>query len=388
MRLPVTKILDGKLTLYLRPNSRFYWARFNHKRVPYRVSTNTDNIKLAEKEAVKWFYTKQAEISSGIAPAPKQRSFATCAEKALATYKASSRSRKYIEGLAKILKADLLPFMGKMDIADINQTTWTSYKHEITQTQGRRLKKGTMHQHKNGLMAVLNTAYNAGLIKEIPKLKDDKATASDNTPRTYFPPAEYRQLLLGLDAHIAELAGNRWQRDAQELKDYVEFVVGTGLRVGEAMSVRFCDCEVITDIKANDPANSSVYVLIKNIKGKRGTGEAKSDPGTLNVLLRIRDRRLLGEEKLEWQTSTKPLFTMYHREMFKILLRKLGLYNTQHQPPLKRDLVSLRHTFISNKLLSGVDVYDLARQCRTSVQMIEQHYSRWLGVRLLNMTGR
>jgi hypothetical protein len=40
-----------------------------------------------------------------------------------------------------------------------------------------------------------------------------------------------------------------------------------------------------------------------------------------------------------------------------------------------RTLYSLRHSYISFRLLEGADIYQIAKNCRTSVEMIEKHYA-------------
>lgn len=40
-----------------------------------------------------------------------------------------------------------------------------------------------------------------------------------------------------------------------------------------------------------------------------------------------------------------------------------------------RTFYSLRHTYISHRLLEGADIYQIAKNCRTSVEMIEKHYA-------------
>jgi integrase len=42
----------------------------------------------------------------------------------------------------------------------------------------------------------------------------------------------------------------------------------------------------------------------------------------------------------------------------------------------RRTLYSLRHTYATRALASGVDIHTLARQMGTSVLMIEKHYSK------------
>ena len=50
----------------------------------------------------------------------------------------------------------------------------------------------------------------------------------------------------------------------------------------------------------------------------------------------------------------------------------------------ERTLYSLRHTFISRKLVAGVSAFDIAKQCGTSVKQIEKHYGHYLDEQLFN----
>jgi hypothetical protein len=40
-----------------------------------------------------------------------------------------------------------------------------------------------------------------------------------------------------------------------------------------------------------------------------------------------------------------------------------------------RKAYSLRHTYICLRLMEGADIYQIAKNCRTSVEMIEKHYA-------------
>jgi hypothetical protein len=74
--------------------------------------------------------------------------------------------------------------------------------------------------------------------------------------------------------------------------------------------------------------------------------------------------------------------------MFNVILEKLGLKFTNDNPPAKRDFVSLRATYICFRLLSGVPVYEVATNCRTSVEMIEKSYARLLSGRMMQNINR
>lgn len=41
----------------------------------------------------------------------------------------------------------------------------------------------------------------------------------------------------------------------------------------------------------------------------------------------------------------------------------------------RRTAYSLRHTYISTRLMNGADIYQVAKNCRTSVEMIETYYA-------------
>ena len=47
-----------------------------------------------------------------------------------------------------------------------------------------------------------------------------------------------------------------------------------------------------------------------------------------------------------------------------------------------RTAYSLRHTYIYLRLLEGADIYQIAKNCRTSVEMIEKYYAAHLKTQL------
>jgi hypothetical protein len=46
------------------------------------------------------------------------------------------------------------------------------------------------------------------------------------------------------------------------------------------------------------------------------------------------------------------------------------------------DSYSLRHTCICLRLMEGADIYQIAKNCRTSVEMIEKYYASHIKTRL------
>jgi integrase len=68
---------------------------------------------------------------------------------------------------------------------------------------------------------------------------------------------------------------------------------------------------------------------------------------------------------------------------FTELLKAAGL-ERDHRG-IKRTPYSLRHFYISEQLANGAEVMDIARNCRTSLVMIDKHYGQ---VRLERVVDR
>ena len=381
-------VLDGKLHIYKRPRSSYWQCGFHHYGNYLRTSTKLTELPDAIEKAKQWYYEKQVEIRMGAPMAPHNITFAYHAELAIQDYQRLAEqgrgSKKYAASLKMLLNNDLIKFFGKYPLASINQQLWNRYLHqrlikaEDSVDQAEKVKKSakpsTIHHHLNGIRVVFRRAKIRGENISTPEFVTERKTAADATPRTWFEPEQYELLYNKTRANIREKKGTRWHEHAKELHDFVLFVANTGLRIGEARNVRFCDVKYADDV--NEYNEKKPILLISNIKGKRGRGSCKSYFGAVRPFERLLERSDLKEE--EWQNSTKLLFQHYHRDMFNAVLKAINLKETADRPPRKRDLMSLRHTYICMRLLNGVGVYEIANNCRTSVAMIENHYARWL----------
>ena len=67
------------------------------------------------------------------------------------------------------------------------------------------------------------------------------------------------------------------------------------------------------------------------------------------------------------------VFGKIQRELFNTILDELGLKFDRDGN--RRTAYSLRHTYICLRLLQGADIYQVAKNCRTSVEMIEKFYA-------------
>jgi len=111
------------------------------------------------------------------------------------------------------------------------------------------------------------------------------------------------------------------------------------------------------------------------VRGKRGVGFCKSTTGAVTPYQRLKEREkpeYIDKEKGKPKTTDK-VFPKSHRQLLNNILEEEGLkFDREGQP---RTAYSLRHTYICFRLMEGADIYQIAKNCRTSVEMIEKYYA-------------
>jgi integrase len=136
-------------------------------------------------------------------------------------------------------------------------------------------------------------------------------------------------------------------------------MVNTGLRPDEAQRLQFRDVNVVVD------ADTGERILEIEVRGKRGVGYCKSMPGAVLPFQRTRKRKA-GQ-------PADAVFGLVQRELFNAVLDELDLKKDREGNA--RTAYSLRHTYICLRLMEGADIYQVAKNCRTSVEMIEKYYA-------------
>ncbi len=84
----------------------------------------------------------------------------------------------------------------------------------------------------------------------------------------------------------------------------------------------------------------------------------------------------------EWHEPdpTDLLFAKWPRDLFNAILEEEMLRTDRDGRP--RTAYSLRYTYICLRLLEGADICQIAKNCRTSVEMIEKYYAAHLKTKL------
>jgi integrase len=383
-------LIGDKLHIYRRDNSPFwqcstYLAGRNH-----RTTTKERDLEHAKKLAEEWYLTLQIKNRAG--ELKGGRLFKDAASKFVAEYgalTAGERSPKYVAGHSDRLRVHLLPFLGEQIVTEITPQLVQDYRvHRMTSKkhpktgEPMRPARSTLHQEIITLRHVLKTSQRQGWIKFIPDLSPPYKASGKISHRAWFSPEEYKTLYAATRERAANPPKPRWQWECEQLHDFVLFMVNTGLRPDEAGRLEFRDAEIVKDLASKET------ILEISVRGKRGVGYCKSMPGAVVPFQRLLVRKRLPERKRKnsWggSAATSPqelmvpkptdlLFPSLRAHHLNAVLDEQGMKTDREG--LRRSAYSLRHTYICLRLMEGADIYQVAKNCRTSVEMIEKFYA-------------
>lgn len=387
------EILGGRVQLFQRQNSKFWQCSCSVGGQQYRTSTKEERLAPAKSFAEDWFLGLfGAERTGDLVKkdAPREITFADVAEQFMLEYETitqGERSRKWVEGYEIRLRLHLLPYFGDMPISQITEGRVQDYRvYRATQAgrQSKNAPKGyikppspsTIHDEIVALRQVLKTAARHDWIKHVPNLTPTYKSQGKIVHRAWFSPSEYKELYRATRDHVKSILP-RYKWNAEQLHDFVLFMGNTGLRPDEVKLLQHRDVAIVKDGATGE------RILEIEVRGKRGVGYCKSMPGSVRVYERMLARPMpqphgrlrKGEEPPPaiLPKRTDLLFPGSNLKMFNQVLDKAGLkYDRDGQP---RTSYSLRHTYICLRLMEGADIYQIAKNCRTSVEMIEKFYA-------------
>jgi integrase len=386
-------ILGGKVHIYKRPNSSSWQCASYLAGKNRRTTTKEDSLSMAKEIAEDWYLQLRGKLRDGELKSGKLfREAAKLYLREFDIITQGQRSPTYARGQHARTNGHLIPFFGNMVLPEITAGKINEYRiHRLEECKAMRGKppaRNTMHQEIVTLRQIFKTALRRGWIDHLPDLSEPYRAPSKISHRAWFSPEEYKQLYEATRKRAHDPKQPRFRWEAEQLHDYVLFSANTVLRPDDAMRLQFRDVSVIED------EGSGQTILEIEVRGKRGVGYCKSTAGAVRPFERLKARtrpdggpgrsgsRTASIAKGEWHEPgpTDLLFPKWPRDLFNAILDEEKLRTDRDGRP--RTAYSLRHTYICLRLLEGADIYQIAKNCRTSVEMIEKYYAAHLKTQL------
>ncbi|HEY1612075.1 MAG TPA: site-specific integrase [Rhizomicrobium sp.] len=428
--MPSHEILGGKIQVYKRENSPFWQCSASVNGQQFRTSTKRDNLPQAEEFAEDWYLELRGKWRAGLlaaTPKKSEKTFREAAAQFVKEYEVITehqRSPLWVKGHKLRLDLHLLPYFGDKGLSEINAGTVQEYRLWRVEMNKKRaegaadraaLKKreledadktykgrepgeirkakppsrSTLHDEVVTLRMALKTAIRHNWLEHLPDLSPPYKTQGKIVHRPWFTLEEYKKLYKTSGDYARNPGQERFRWDAEQVHDYILLLGNTGLRPDEALNLQHRDVKMVKD------EDSGQLILEIEVRGKRGVGFCKSMPGAVKVYQRLLNRpkwepqgRAPRSKKARAAAAALPpkapwlpqptdvLFPGEHKRIFNGVLDRAGLkYDRDGN---RRTAYSLRHTYICLRLMDGADIYQVAKNCRTSVEMIQKFYAAHL----------
>jgi integrase len=292
-----------------------------------------------------------------------------------------------------LLMRRVKPFLGNKSFDDISTSLISQLVNFLkTNTKSGLLSPNTVRRIFSDLKHFFQWCVEEGHLTALPKFPK---ASGDQARRPHFNATEWKKLVGAMAPYLKDSPGSVC-RDRHLLLLYIVILAETGIRVGEARTLKWRDLRPI-DNHANPKApNIALYV-----KGKTGIREAVgSGPRVreaFSQILKLRRKDLKDEDADIYEKDEVPLDTYVFcdkhgtpvgsfKKSFNSFIDHVGLtFDTFGQ---RRTIYSLRHTYATSRIEAGVNHYVLAKNMGTSVPMLERYYGHSTNVGMVDELTR
>lgn len=419
--------------LFQRKGSTRWQMRFSVRgQGQLKRSLDTDDRGEAERRADVIWYEATYRAKQGLTA--RAHAFDSVAEEFIAQIlrEVERAERRADQGKSEpaMIRRFFVGYFGSKPIDTINETDleryvewrrtyWTEgpgklIEHIEYERDGHRLRRPVRRSapsisRQRGeavvLRALLRWASRQGYLKTPPEITIKARRAPDNR-RPSFEPHEFAKLeavslrrlvdpiMEGTGAEVRTSDKRSWRikrldehtrRDRTLLHAYVMIGAFSGLRPTEMYNLTWGDV-LGYRVGRHKPVDARDIRLQVRGKGKSGKAIPQKAAIPWFDTLWMLFERSMGQEPVD----ADPVFASEQGKRvssvangFTELLKAAGL-ERDHRG-IKRTPYSLRHFHISEQLANGAEVMDVARNCRTSLVMIDKHYGQ---VRLERVVDR
>ena len=379
--------LDGiPVTLYKRADidSNSWHMRIKVPKLikNVRESTKTNDLNKAKEIAMERYFEIKLQIKNDI---PVFRKTFGDIAKELIKEKENLFSRgdlpkKRTNWYKSTINRFYIRYFGKMQIASINQDHvnafwewrrdyWKNNPKHQSIADDHTPKPATLHSESIILSAIFDKAIAKGIMKSYNKPDHKPPVKNVKGRRSELSRDEYKKLSTFMRSWMLKDHRPKIVYARARLYYLIKIAVNSGMRVPEIYNLKWEDCSTHSG---------------KGIKWTELNVQGKNKKHTIQCKLKVFDYLMGWKETSRYTEPSDYVFAnddgirIYTvNKSFKKLLKLAGI-PLDYQGEA-RTLYSLRHTYATFKLRSGVRIYDLADNMDTKVEMIEEHYGHIRG---------
>lgn len=374
---------EGRILIYKRPNSQNFQCRLRVKGIKgYTVkSCDTSNLGEAVQFAEDLYDNLRFKKLNNLPLKTKtfRQIFADW-------FKRADKSKYRQDFYTSRAKLYLLPYFGDFKIEEITESIIDDYwpwrknyyqehPEKINGNVSKTPSAQSLKMEKSAIKEILEYAQRRGYIRVIPKIIFKTRAKTEN--RDTFSKSEYEELVFELFLWSEKKARADVVYQRKMLYNFVVFMANTGIRPNEFYKIKWKDITIHNQ--------NGIKLLYINVPGDSKTGKRTvvSLPEAYSCYENIKSFSKYTKDNDYFFTNYEDGSWMRNiSKTYKTKLVELGLYLSGDGKP--RPPYSLRHYYATQRLLGGVQVFDLAKNMGTSVEQIENHYGHVSSVQKTN----
>ena len=388
-RTTIVSIKDNRLHIYKRTNSNFFQGRMFLNGNQIVRTSGTSNIILAKKTLGKWFDEQHFKVKHNISIRNTKVKdavdrFLIWNDETNSITKTTKKGYRDQFNLIKKFKVLMNQNLNLVTSKEIE--LFIAWRMSQSKLQGKVLRGATLIANLTSLSKFFNWCVLEGLLEKkhrsltnIKKLLDSKLRGQI-TSRAGFTKTEYQLLLKSNRMRIKQGRSIRDRFRAEQLHQFIVFMVGTGMRVDECLNLKWDDVNMIDREKTEGKKflhDDLRYCLeincrVSKTKQRRLDGLSSSYYAFQRLIKLYQDtgmRKVFAEDETIWGVKS-------FREGMNSLLNYANLKTKKVGGRfVKMDSKSLRNTYIQFMIDKNISYHYIADNCGTSIQMIEKNYT-------------
>jgi len=232
------------------------------------------------------------------------------------------------------------------------------------------IKDTTISKYTNTISLMFKRAFNNGVIKKLPDLKEVVTLKKVNAVRPMYQPTELNMIT----KQCQEEFNSTQDKFYLELKDYINLIRSAGFRPGiEPLKIKRHQFSFIND--KEDPLTPILAFTLLGTKTKPRHQLTCHPYFTKNIFIPEIQNRNPNAKQDDYLLfpNVKDRQQLYERirKNFTRISSELGLYVRNGAT---RPLYSIRHTFITQRYNQNVPLQVIARHSNNSPEIIQSNY--------------
>lgn len=373
------EILDGVAKVIRTTKSGNFWSLscwIKEEGKCFRRSLHTRNLDEAKELARHKYFELKADIRSG------NRIFSKSAKELVTSFVKHKQEEAdagiISQGRVSTIKTSLkwfLRYVGESKkLEKIKRNDFKRY-YVWRRQQAPEVRNATLTNER----ALISSLFKYGIQEGFVRHDQDPVFASLNVKkngierRDDFDLEEWEQMFRSFRRWVSKAKDEKEKEQRQFIKDYAIILANTGLRPGEAKKLKWGMIKTYKVEQLNERREKQTHVEIA-VPPDTKTGARVAIGRRGDVFDRIK-KYSKHTKRDDWvfvdNETGEPIHKKVYYKQWGLLMHECGLFDTNKT----LTYYSLRHTYITFRLLAETNAFFLAQNVGTSLKMIQDHYA-------------